>query len=190
LSPASSHVVARPLREDFPGAIQHVFGRGNRKQPLFLDDDDYRLYLALLAGIAAAKKWRVLAYCLMPNHVHLLIETPEGNLARGMQHLHGLYARMFNDRYGYVGHHFQGRYGSKLIRDDAQLITVVRYIARNPVAAGLAADWPWNSCIPATTGETPRCLDLDRLLEYLGEWSSAPMRYYRELVSGALLESS
>jgi putative transposase len=154
-----------------------------------LDDADYRLYLALLAGVVAAKKWRVLAYCLMPNHVHLLIETPEGNLARGMQQLHGLYARIFNDRHGYVGHHFQGRYGSKLIRDDSQLITVVRYIGANPLVAGLAEDpwgWEWNSFVAATTDSAPSCLDVDRLLEYLAEWSGDPMRLYREMVSGVL----
>lgn len=181
--------VPRPLREDFAGAVQHVFARGNRQQPLFLDDEDYRLYLALLAGVAAAKRWRVLAYCLMPNHVHLLIETPDGNMARGMQHLHGLYARIFNDKYACVGHHFQGRYGSKVIRDDAYLLTVARYIALNPADAGLPHDWPWNSFVAATTGEAPRWLDVDRLLEYFDPWTNEPMRYYMELVSGALLGS-
>jgi putative transposase len=163
------------------------------KQPLFLDEADYLLYLALLGGIAIAKKWRVLAYCLMPNHVHLLIETPEGMMARGMQHLHGLYARMFNDKYAYVGHHFQGRYGSTVIRDDAQLLTVVRYIALNPAAAGLVReplDWPWNSCVPATTDAAPSWLDVDRLLEYLGEWSADAMQLYREIVSGGLRVSA
>ena len=178
--------MARPLREDFPGAVQHVFARGNRQQPLFRDDEDYRLYLALLAGVAAAKKWRVLAYCLMPNHVHLLIETPDANMARGMQHLHGLYARIFNDKYAYVGHHFQGRYGSKVIRDDAYLLTVARYIALNPTDAGLPHDWPWNSFVAATTGEAPRWLDIERLLDYFDPWTNEPMRYYKELVSGAL----
>ena len=160
---------------------------------MFLEDDDYRLNLALLAGVAAAKKWRVLAYCLMPNHVHLLIETPEGNMARGMQHLHGLYARIFNDKYAFAGHHFQGRYGSKVIRDDAYLLTVARYIALNPADAGLANGdpfaWPWNSFVPATTGQAPRWLDVDRLLEYFEPWTNDPLPYYRELVSGALRAS-
>ena len=181
--------MARPLRDDFAGAVQHVFARGNRRQPIFFDETDFRLYLALLGGIVVAKKWRVLAYCLMPNHVHLLLETPEPTLARGMQDLHGLYARLFNDRHGFVGHLFQGRYGSKLVRDDSQLVTVLRYVGLNPIGAGLAAspaDWPWNSFGDVIAGDAPGWLDVDRLFEYLEAWTNDPLRRYRELVTGAL----
>jgi REP element-mobilizing transposase RayT len=180
----------RPLRDDFPGAVQHVFARGNRKQPIFLDEADFRLYLALLGGMVVAKKWRVLAYCLMPNHVHLLVETPEPTLARGMQCLHGMYARLFNDRHRFVGHLFQGRYGSKLVRDDAQLITVLRYIGANPIEAGLAnpagESWPWNSFAAVVADEAPSWLDVDRLFEYVAEWTNDPLQRYHELIAGAL----
>jgi REP element-mobilizing transposase RayT len=183
--------VSRPLRDDFPGAFQHVFARGNRKQPIFLDEHDYLLYLALLGGVIVAKQWRVLAYCLMPNHVHLLIETPEGQLAAGMQLLHGLYARLFNDRHGHVGHLFQGRYGSKLVRDDVQLRAVVRYIALNPVEAELTqdpADWRWNSYLPTISGDGPLWLDRDRLLGYVGAWANDERAAYSRLVTGVLPE--
>ena len=185
--------VPRPLREDFPGALQHAFARGVRRLPIFLDAADYRLYLALLAGVARTRKWLVLAYCLMPNHVHLLIETPEAGLARGMQDLHGLYARLFNDRYGHVGHLFQGRYGSKVIRDDIQLRAVARYIALNPVEAKLVehpADWDWSSYRATAAASAPTWLDADRLLEYVGVWSNDGRAAYKELVSGALLASA
>jgi hypothetical protein len=125
----------------------------------------------------------------MPNHVHLLVETPEPTLVRGMQHLHGLYARLFNDRHGFVGHLFQGRYGSKLVRDDAQLITVLRYIGVNPIEAGLGTSpsgWPWNSFDAVIAREAPDWLDVDRLFEHLEVWTNDPLRRYRELVSGAL----
>jgi putative transposase len=181
--------MSRPLREDYPGLIQHAYARGNRRQEIFRDEEDYRLYLALLAGIVRAKKWRLLAYCLMPNHVHLLIETPEGNLARGMQHLHGIYARIFNDRHGLAGHLFQGRYGSKVVRDDIQFIAVVRYIALNPLDAQLcdAPDsWPWNSFGHAINGGTPEWLDVDRLFACLDAPSVDPARAYKRLVSGGL----
>lgn len=179
----------RPLRDDFPGAHQHVFARGNRRQAIFVDERDYRLYLALLGGVVRLKKWRVLAYCLMPNHIHLLIETPDGKLAEGMQVLHGLYARLFNDRHGHVGHLFQGRYGSKLVRDEVQMRAVVRYIALNPVDAGLVehpADWLWNSYEPTVSGDGPAWLDADRVLGYVGTWAQDESAAYSRLVTAGL----
>lgn len=98
-----------------------MFARGNRKQAIFRDDRDRRDYLGLLALEIRRTRWRCLSYCLMGNHVHLLVETPEANLAVGMQRLQGDYARTFNQRYKTVGHLFQGRYGSVRIRSDRQL---------------------------------------------------------------------
>ncbi|HEX4718374.1 MAG TPA: transposase [Thermoleophilaceae bacterium] len=179
----------RPLREDSPGLFQHVYARGNRRQEIFRDERDYGLYLALLGGIARAKKWRLLAYCLMPNHVHLLIETAEGNLARGMQDLHGLYARIFNDRHGVPGHLFQGRYGSKVVRDDIQFSAVVRYIALNPIEADLCdapEAWPWNSFSDVVGGAMPEWLDVERLFACLDAAGADPAESYRRLVSAGL----
>jgi REP element-mobilizing transposase RayT len=181
----------RPLREDSPGLFQHVYARGNRRQEIFSDEQDYGLYLALLAGVVRVKKWRLLAYCLMPNHVHLLIETPEGNLARGMQNLHGLYARIFNDRHGLDGHVFQGRYGSKVVRDDIQFSAVVRYIALNPIDADLCDTpdgWPWNSFSDAVDGAAPEWLDVARLFACLDVPSADPVGSYRRFVSAGLPE--
>jgi REP-associated tyrosine transposase len=143
----------------------------------------------LLGGVVRAKRWRCLAYCLMPNHVHLLIETPEANIARGMQYLHGFYAHHFNARYDLSGHLFQGRYGSKLIRDDVQFLAVVRYTALNPVEGGLCAmpeDWPWSSYGRALDGDAPAWLDVDGLLTHLGP--PDPWAGYVQLVSGGRRE--
>jgi putative transposase len=125
----------------------------------------------------------------MPNHVHLIVETPLPNLARGMQYVHGFYAQDFNARHGFSGHLFQGRYGSKRIRDDAQLVTTLRYVAANPVAGSLCddgRDWPWNSYGPVVDGAAPACLDAERLFEHLGVWGGDPRRGYIDLVSAAL----
>jgi hypothetical protein len=107
-------------------------------------------------------------FCLMTNHVHLLIETPAPNLGVGMSRFHGDYARRFNDRHGTNGHVFQGRYGAVRVKDDAQLITVVRYLDRNPREAGLATDsapWPWCSSSALRGGAGPSWLATNRLFE-------------------------
>jgi REP element-mobilizing transposase RayT len=178
--------MARKLRTDEEGALHHVTARGNGKQAIFLDDRDRRMYLALLSDVIRRKRWRCLGFCLMDNHIHLLIETPEGNLAAGMQRLHGDYARYFNTRHDRVGHLFQGRYGAVRIESDEQLWAVARYIAANPVQAGLcelAEDWPWSSHALVLTGGGPRWLETDRLLEFFESDGGRPLARYRELVA-------
>jgi REP-associated tyrosine transposase len=166
--------MARLPREDVPGAIHHVTARGNRKQLIYLNDEDRELYLLLLAQTVKRYRWSCLAYCLMGNHVHLLIETPDGGLGRGMQMLHGLYAETFNKRHEHSGHLFQGRYGAKRIETDAQMWVTARYIVMNPVAAGLCArpgEWVWSSHA-ATVGDVaaPKWLDVARLRGYFSTW--------------------
>jgi len=162
--------VPRPPREDFEGAIHHVYARGNDRRDVFLDDADRWIYLGLLGRVTAGCAWRCLSYCLMRNHLHLLIETPRGNLAAGMQVLHGRYAQRTNRRHGRTGHVFQGRYGAVRVRTDPQLWATVAYIARNPADAGLCArpdEWPWSSHGAAARGRAPGWLDRGRLSAYL-----------------------
>jgi putative transposase len=171
----------RPREED-AGAIWHVFARGNGQQDIFIDDDDRRLYLRLLAKAVAKQRWVCLAYCLMSNHVHLLLETPEPNLGVGMQRLQSFYAQTLNERHGWSGHVFQGRYGAERVKTDEQLWVTARYIAMNPVAAGLCttpAAWKWSSHA-ATVGAcaAPRWLDVERLRGYFGTWGGR----YEEIV--------
>jgi len=140
--------MARPLRPDFAGAIHHVTDRGNRRQEISRDPPDYRCLLYLVAQAVKRFKWLVHEYCLMPNHYHFVIETPEAGLSRGMQLINGRYAQLFNHRGGLDGHLFQGRFKSFLVESAGHRLWLTRYIARNPVEAGLCADpreWRWSS---------------------------------------------
>jgi REP-associated tyrosine transposase len=174
-------------REDVPGVIHHVTARGNRKQLIFLNDEDRELYLLLLAQAVKRFRWLCLAYCLMDNHVHLLIETPEGGLGRGMQLLHGLYAETFNKRHGRSGHLFQGRYGAVRVETEEQMLVTARYIARNPVEAGLCAEpdaWRWSSHAAVIGARAvPAWLDVQRLLGYFGTRGGVPRSQYVEFVA-------
>ena len=176
----------RKPRVEVAGGLFHVYARGNNRALVFLDDTDLERYLLLLGSVVLDRGWRCLGYCLMPNHVHLLVETPKPNLARGMQVLHGDYGWSFNRRHERCGHVFQGRYGAVLVKTDAQLWTVVRYIARNPVAAGLCSEpegWRWSSHA-AVIGDVPRgWLDVPRLLTLLSGAGGDPRRRYAELTA-------
>ena len=99
--------MARPLRINVPNGIYHVTSRGNRRQPIFLDDSDHEIFLRMLATLGLRRRWRYHGYCLMPNHYHLVIETPQADLSLGMQYLNGGYADHFNFRHGTDGHLFQ-----------------------------------------------------------------------------------
>lgn len=159
----------RPRAEE-AGAIHHVYARGNRSQPVFMDAADRRRYLRVLAAVVEKYRWRCLAYCLMGNHVHLLVETLEPNLGDGMRMLHGDYALGFNKRHSIPGHVFQGRFGSVRIKDDAHLITALRYVERNPVEAALVVapeEWPWSSAKALRGGTCPSWLALWRLRELI-----------------------
>jgi REP element-mobilizing transposase RayT len=140
--------MSRPPRLQEPGEVFHVTARGVRRQAIFFDDRDYRLYLNLLARTNSRYAWLVLAYCLMPNHVHLVVSLRERCLSAAMHRQHGLYARRFNERHLLTGHTFEARFRSRRIEDDADLVGVMRYVAVNPVEAGLCddpLDWPWSS---------------------------------------------
>jgi REP element-mobilizing transposase RayT len=149
--------MARPLRPLFPGGIYHVTARGNDRQTIFSDDADCSLFLIVLASVISRYQVRCHAYCLMGNHYHLLLQTPEGNLSTAMRHLNGVYTQRFNRRHERSGHVLQGRYGAQLVDGHAYLHEVCRYIVLNPVRAGLAGhprDWAWSS-FRATAGEAP-----------------------------------
>lgn len=165
----------RKPREEAEDAIHHVYSRGNRRQAIFFDDTDRVTYLAHLARVIARKRWRCLAYCLMSNHMHLLIQTPGADLGIGMQRLQSVYAQTFNERHGIDGHLFQGRYGSERVKSDAQLVTTLRYIALNPVEAGLCADardWRWSSYALLVEGIAPAWVDRARVAAYVGAWGA------------------
>jgi REP element-mobilizing transposase RayT len=177
-----------PRNETEPG-IHHVFARGVERRVIFVDDEDRQRYLWLLRAVAQKFRWHCLAYCLMPNHVHLLIETTEPNLGRGMHSLHGLYAQTFNERFARVGHLFQSRFGSRPVHDDLGLMRVAAYIEVNPVAANLCSspeDWDWSSYRRVVAGKNGRVPDLDRLRRHIAP-NADLAAVYCELVRGALL---
>ncbi len=165
-----------------------MFARGNDKRVIYRDDLDRRMYLRVLRSTVEDRHWRLLAYCLMDNHVHLLIETPRANLGDGMRWMHGTYAGGFNKRHGRSGHLFQGRFGSVRIKTDEQLWAVAVYIAMNPVKAGLCRrpeDWTWSSYSTAVAGGAPRWLDIQRLLAYFEAAGGDGRRRYAAMVKGS-----
>lgn len=140
--------MVRPLRIQFPGAVYHVTSRGTRRGPIFHDARDYHIWQNLLGETAARYNFTVHAFCQMPNHFHLLVETADGNLSQGMRHLNSRYAQRFNYRYRNCGPLLQGRFHAVLIEHQSQLLEVARYVVLNPVRARLArseADWQWSS---------------------------------------------
>jgi putative transposase len=176
----------RKPRLEVAGGVHHVWARGNRRQPIYLDDSDREDYLAKLAAVVERQEWNCLSYCLMGNHLHLLLETPKPNLWPGMQRLHGGYARYFNRRHRHVGHLFQDRFRARLIENDAQLLIAAMYVALNPVVAGLCEapeQWRWSSHSAIARGEEPAWLNPQRLLGTLAAAGGDPRRRYVRLLS-------
>ena len=143
--------MARPLRIEFPGALYHVTSRGNARPRVFRDDEDRETFLATLAWVVSRCRWRCHAYCLMNNHIHLLIDTPQPNLSRGMRQLNGVYTQRFNRRHRRVGHLFQERFQAILVEKERYLLELARYIVLNPVRAKMVKTperYPWSSYRP------------------------------------------
>jgi putative transposase len=178
--------MAKTPRLQIPGGVYHVMSRGNGRAAIFEDDADYATFLRHLAKVVERFGWLCHGFCLMPNHVHLLLETPDPNLAAGMQVLNLSYARYFNWRKRRVGHVFQGPYRDVLVRRDAHLLELCRYIALNPVRAGLVtdpADWPWAS-YRATAGleRVPDYLQVERVRSFFRSAGSSGAEEFRDFV--------
>jgi putative transposase len=168
--------MARPLRFEYPGAIYHVMARGDGGKFLFLEREDYLLFLKWLSQICESHGWRVHAWVLMGNHFHLLLETPETNLSSGMKILLGSFSQAWNRRYHRRGHVFQGRYkaipvSGELASDAFQYRVVADYIHLNPARAGLTGgkkgklvDYEWSSLKHYARGKGPSWLVQERVL--------------------------
>lgn len=140
--------MSRAPRVQFAGIVAHVTSRGAAGRAIYPDDGDRYSFLSIFERLLDRHGWLCHAYCLMTTHYHLLIETVEADLACGMKWLNGLYAQSFNRRHGTRGHLFEARYHSELILTEAHFLHACRYIALNPVRAGLCEephDWPWSS---------------------------------------------
>jgi REP element-mobilizing transposase RayT len=124
----------------------HVTSRGVARQRIFRDDEDYAFFVSLLRRATRRWQWHLLAYCLMPNHFHLVVTCDLERLSRGMHLLNFRYARAFNDRYSRVGHLFQGRFDARVIEADEYFVAACAYVLENAVRAELCKtrdDWPW-----------------------------------------------
>jgi putative transposase len=183
--------MSRPLRLEFPNALYHLTSRGDRREMIFDDDADRQAFLEVFATVIDQFNWACYAYCLMGNHYHLLVQTPDGNLSKGMRQLNGVYTQSYNRRHGITGHLFQGRYKSILVDEDNYLLELSRYIVLNPVKAGMVKSverWPWSS-YRATAGleSTPPCwLRSDFVLAQFSKQRKTAIRKYTEFVREGL----
>lgn len=186
--------MARPLRIEFPGALYHVTARGNARSEIFLDDNDRWLFFSILADLVERYNWICHGYCLMGNHYHLLIETPDGNLSGGMRQLNGIYTQKFNRSHARTGHVFQGRFKSIVVDKDSYLLELCRYVVLNPVRAGMAQhpkDSPWSSyCATAGLKKKPGFLSTDWILAQFGNDRKKAQLEYRRFVLAGISEDS
>lgn len=181
--------MARPVRIEYAGALYHIVTRGNNRQSVFRDDHDRARYLERLAFYCEEKEIKLLCYCLMTNHVHLLLETPKGNLSKMMQAFQTSYTVYFNIRHHRSGHLFEQRYKAFVVDKDNYLLQVSRYIHLNPVEAGIVEkpqEYRWSSYRKYVRSDTGSVLNTEVILDqFEGTKRDRTMRY-REFVEEAV----
>jgi putative transposase len=179
--------MARPLRIEFAGALYHVTSRGDGREDIYAGGDNRKVWLEVLGQVCDRFNWAIHAYCQMGNHYHLLVETPDGNLAKGMRQFNGVYTQRFNQGHNRVGHVFQGRYKAILVQKEVYLLELSRYVVLNPVRAHVvrtARDWVWSN-YRATAGmaPAPEWLDTEGTLAAFGEQKQDAQSAYRRFVA-------
>ena len=182
--------MARPLRIEFAGAVYHVTSRGNARADIFEADSDRETFLRILGAVVKRFNWLCHAYCLMNNHYHLLIETPEGNLSAGMRQLNGVYTQAFNRAHRRDGHVFKGRFTAILVEKESHLLELCRYVVLNPVRAGMVErpeQYRWSSYRP-TLGKAakPALLTTGWLLGNFSSTLAESRRRYRQFVTAGM----
>jgi putative transposase len=186
--------MARPLRIEYDGALYHVTSRGNERKAIFKNDGDRKLFLDTLAQVSRRFHWIAHAYCLMENHYHLVVETPDGNLSKGMRQLNGVYTQAYNKRHARVGHLFQGRFKAILVQKDSHFLEVCRYVVLNPVRAKTIShprQYKWSSYrATAETAQAHPCLTPDEILNHFGQRKAVAQQKYREFVQDGIGGSS
>lgn len=186
--------MARPLRLEFPGALYHVTTRGNARQAIFLDDEDRQRFLESLTRVVSRFHLLLHAYCLMDNHFHLVVETPEANLSQAMRQLNGVYTQAFNRRHDRVGHVLQGRFKAIIVDRESYLLELCRYVVLNPVRARMTRKpdtYPWSS-YRATAGlvPPPAVLTIDWALSQFGTQRKSAQQKYRTFVAEGIGQGS
>jgi putative transposase len=185
--------MARPPRPQIAGGFYHVTAKGNRGQVIFEDTHDRNRFFVRVRESVELYGWRFHSWCQMTNHYHLFFETPEPNLSEGMHRLNSLHAHWFNDAHEVKGHLFERRFGARLVVRDSHALVCLRYIALNPVRAGLCErpeQWPWSS-YAATIGLAPRpdYLHVDWVLGLFSDDPEEARQLYREFVCAGLLSA-
>ena len=186
--------MARPLRIEYPDALYHVVSRGNARQRIFFDDKDRRIFLNMIENAVQTHHLLCHAYCLMNNHFHLLLETPEANLSRIMRDIVGNFTQKFNKRHKRAGHLFQGRYKAFIIEKESYLLDVARYVVLNPVRAGMAnhpREWRWSS-YRATAGmiKAPKWLQTHWILRWFSKNHKKAQQHYRQFIIAGIKSDS
>jgi len=185
--------MSRPLRIEYPGALYHVTSRGNVRESIYFNDQDRARFLQMWQEEVEHQGWVCYAFCLMDNHYHLLFETPEGNLSRGMQRFNGRYTQYFNHAHHRVGHLFQGRYKAILVEKEEHLLELCRYVVLNPVRAKMvkaAADWPWSSYRAMCEGSQDSWLAVQSVLSLFGVSVRQATDYYKRFIEDGVHMSS
>ncbi|WP_392537850.1 transposase [Legionella sp. 227] len=186
--------MARSLRIEFPGAFYHITSRGDGQERIYISDEVRNLFLNTFSEVCLRCNWVCYAYCLMDNHYHLLIETPAGNLSKGMQLLNGVYTQKFNRTHNRVGHVFQGRFKAILVEKESYLLELSRYIVLNPVRAKMVTsphEWKWSSYLATTLKESqPNWLHTDKILYLFSEDVAVAINKYREFVIDGITSKS
>ena len=187
-------VMTRPLRLEFSGAIYHVTSRGNARHKIYMDDEDREQFLVTLAWVVQRFGWLCHAYCLMDNHYHLMIETPEPNLSRGMRQLNGVYTQGFNRRHRKVGHLFQGRFKAILVERNSYLLELCRYVVLNPVRAKMVKSpqsYAWSSYRPTMGLDSiPPGLSTIWVLGQFAKTQAVARRRYADFVQSGVSQAS
>ena len=186
--------MARPLRIEFEGALYHVTARGNRREVIYEDDEDREHFLSILGEVVGRFNWICHAYCLMSNHYHLVVETPDSNLSKGMRQLNGVFTQASNRRHQRNGHLFQGRFKAILVDRDAYLLELSRHVVLSPVRERMVAaadDWPWSS-YQAMLGQavTPSWLAAGGLLRLFDAHKTEARRQYPRFVADGIGQRS
>jgi putative transposase len=173
-----------------PDGIYHVATRGTRRSPIYLDDLDRRFFLRVLRETVARHNWICHAYCLMNNHYHLLLTTPQADLSEGMYRLNRLHAVRFNARHDLTGHVFEGRYFGERIEGAAHLLELCRYIVLNPVRAHLCfhpAAWQWSSFNDTWKSSAPTICNAGWLLDQFSTRRDRARALYAEFVRDGIV---
>lgn len=186
--------MARPLRIEYSNAVYHITSRGNARGKIYKDNKDREIFLETLGSVIKRYNWLCHACCLMDNHYHLMIETPEPNLSKGMRQLNGVYTQTYNRRHKETGHILQGRYKAILVEKEEYLLELCRYVILNPVRAGIIKkpeQWQWSSYL-ATIGKakTPEYLTTDWILSQFGSKQRRAQKRYAEFVKSQSIKGT